>query len=354
MSYEIIDRALNLYIKNYIENLKTDPNLRFIIMFYGGEPLMEFEKIKYVVKYISTVPEIKDPIYTVTTNGYLINDEMLDIFSTNNFTINISMDGYQEIHDQNRRTIGGDETFEKVCENFRKLYKLLGKDRMGVITTFDTQVSPLKLYNFYKENPDIDSCLTRVSSVGMTNTLYYNTITPYPSYNQELNMLYKFYQKGEKSKFLKQLFDNKFMKMITRKEFYDRTYSVCSPLSAKFTVAANGTIHVCEKVNENYPIGDVYIGINKEIAYKYYEDIVNIRKNKCANCEFRNLCEPCFATLNRSGGNFEMVEEECLEIKLGAINMLELYCTFLDEEEWPKEFENNINELLIEELVKGV
>lgn len=336
MSYDILNKALELYIKEFKENIKRDPNVKFSIMFYGGEPLLEFEKIKYTVKMVEDIYKISNPIYTITTNGFLINDEMLNLFKSKNFDVNISMDGYKEIHNQNRKTIGGQNTFDKVVKNFRTLYDFLGVDKVGILTTFDTQVSPRKLFDFYDRNRDIDKCLRRVSSVSTVNTSYYDSIKQYDKYDEELNYLYSLYHEGNNLNFLKMLYNDKFLVLTKRREFLDKTFALCSPINAKLTVSVNGDLHICEKVNENYPIGNVYDGIDKEKAYNYYKNIVDIRSDVCSFCEMRNLCVPCFANLCRGGKKFQLMDSQCDELKRGAMRMLELYCTFLDKEKWPK------------------
>ena len=71
MSNEVIDKAVSLYIANYRKQIQADPNLKFIIMFYGGEPLLEFDKIKYTVELVAKNKDIF-PVYTVTTNGSIV------------------------------------------------------------------------------------------------------------------------------------------------------------------------------------------------------------------------------------------------------------------------------------------
>lgn len=336
MSYDVINKALELYALGYKSGFKRDPNLRFSIMFYGGEPLLEFDKIKYIVKRVEEKYNIYDAIYTITTNGYLIDQEMIKFFKEKNFDVNISMDGYKDIHDLNRKTVAGDNTFDKVISNFYMLKDYLPDNRVGIITTFDTQVSPKKLYNFYKENPSVDRSLRRVASANTTNTDYYNTIEIYPKYDEEVNELYKLYNQGDDTNFIKRFYKDKFSNLFNKYEFRDITYSVCSPISAKLTVSTNGDLHICEKVNENYSIGNIKTGIDKNQAYAYYKNVVDIREQYCSNCKIRNICNVCFASLNRAGDCFTLEEGQCKQMKKISLRVLELYCTFLDNQTWPE------------------
>lgn len=350
MSYEIIDRALQFYYTKYKKNVEIDPNIRFTIVFYGGEPLLQFPKIEYVVNKVKNEFQIDHPIFMITTNGYLLNDSIISLFKEFKFDVNISMDGYEEIHDLNRVTTSGLKTFDQVLRNFRILYHELGKEHVGIMTTFDSQVSPLKLYNFYKNNPDLDECLRRISSVADVNTDYYDKIPKYSNYEEELILLYNLFHKNDETTFLRKFFEDKFDIITKKKTFQDYLYALCSPISAKLTVSTNGDIHICEKINENYPIGNVYDGINKEKAYEYYKDVVQIRNEKCSKCILYNICVPCFAQLSRDGKKFALEEGQCRRYKEAYIQVLELYCTFLDNVDWPSNYDPDCNKELLDKL----
>lgn len=85
------------------------------VSFFGGEPLLNFEIIKYVAK------KLKDNFlidqFEITTNSVLMNDEMLDFFVKNNFKIIISIDGPADIHDKMRINC----PHYKVLENIKKI-----------------------------------------------------------------------------------------------------------------------------------------------------------------------------------------------------------------------------------------
>ncbi|MFI3173127.1 MAG: radical SAM protein, partial [Eubacteriales bacterium] len=73
------------------------------IGFYGGEPLLEFELIKYCINY--AIENIEDKVvkYNLTTNATLLNREIIEFFEKYDVNIMISLDGPEEIHNKNRR-----------------------------------------------------------------------------------------------------------------------------------------------------------------------------------------------------------------------------------------------------------
>lgn len=334
ISNQTIEKALDFYMKNYNEGKLRDPNLKAAIMFYGGEPLLQFDKIKYTVNLLKQKYGTEDAILTLTTNGYLINDEIASYFRDNNFDVNLSIDGYKEIHDKNRVTADGKPTFDKVINVFYMLKEMLPKDKLGIISTFDTQVSPMKLYEYYKNHPKVDRCLRRVSGVVNVNTDYYHNIKRYDKYDKEIDDLFKLYKNGDTTKFISCFYDDQFSGIKKRLEFNDITFSLCSPLSSKLLVDTDGKFHICEKVNGNYPIGNVESGIDIDKAYSYYADLLQIRSKYCSECKIHNLCNPCFAQLHGAGDHFMLDHDRCNEIKSIIIRKLEVYCTFLDGKPW--------------------
>lgn len=93
---------------------------RLSIIWYGGEPLLAFQKIKSLNQKISALG--KEYSSFIVTNGYLLNDEVvasLDELKTN--LIQITLDGSKETHDSRRHLIGGGPTYDRIVENIDRL-----------------------------------------------------------------------------------------------------------------------------------------------------------------------------------------------------------------------------------------
>lgn len=330
ISFDYIDKALKLYVDNYKSTLLVNPKNRFCISFYGGEPLLEYKTIKYVVEQVRKVYRIEEAFYSITTNGYILNDEMIEYFNDNNFWVNISLDGYKEINDRNRVTIDGKGTFDVVVGNILKGKDRLIKGRLGILLTLDYQVSPRKLYSFFQSNPELDSLIVRVNSVSGVNTDYYLNNRIFKNYMQEVEELFYLYLKNTDCVFLKSFFESKFLNISNRLHLTDNVLSICNPLNGKLTVAVDGSLHICEKINANYPIGHVNFGINRDIAYKYYKELIQLRKSKCQFCEIRGLCSICYAAINGGGDGFNLDDCFCESQMEEAKLWLSYYCTSLE------------------------
>lgn len=131
-----------------------------IITFFGGEPLLNFRVVKEVVEYAKTKGKQlnKEVYFTITTNGYLLTPEIADFLLENDFDINISLDGYAELHNKNRPLADGSPTYDVVVNNIKyalKRAKALGRFRgIGLKATLmpDQVQEAYKVYTHLKEN----------------------------------------------------------------------------------------------------------------------------------------------------------------------------------------------------------
>lgn len=89
------------------------------ICFYGGEPFLNFPLIKEVVEYVKQIDN--ETIFYITTNGTLLNSEIIDFLTENNILITFSLDGFKENHDRNRVYENGRPTFDTIINNINKL-----------------------------------------------------------------------------------------------------------------------------------------------------------------------------------------------------------------------------------------
>lgn len=87
MNFEVAKQAVDFLVKNSKSNDLS-------VVFFGGEPLLNFTLMKQVVEYCNTISS-KAFKYSITTNGLLINPEVENFLLENKFTIQISMDGVE-------------------------------------------------------------------------------------------------------------------------------------------------------------------------------------------------------------------------------------------------------------------
>lgn len=116
MSFEVGKKALDFLIANS----GTRTNLE--VDFFGGEPLMNFEVVKQLVEYGRSLEEANNKKFrfTLTTNGVLLNDEILEFANKEMGNLVLSIDGRKEIHDMMRPKRGGQGSYDDIVPKFRK------------------------------------------------------------------------------------------------------------------------------------------------------------------------------------------------------------------------------------------
>jgi len=109
-----------------VENSGTRRNLE--VDFFGGEPLMNFEVVKELVAYARSIEQEKGKHFrfTLTTNGVLIDDDIIDFANRECHNVVLSLDGRKEIHDRFRVDYAGNGSFDKIVPKFQKLVKARG------------------------------------------------------------------------------------------------------------------------------------------------------------------------------------------------------------------------------------
>ena len=117
MSFEVGKRALDFLM----ENSGTRRNLE--VDFFGGEPLMNFDVVKQLVAYARSVEKEKGKNFrfTLTTNGVLIDDDVIDFANRECSNVVLSLDGRKEIHDRFRVDFAGNGSFDRIVPKFQDL-----------------------------------------------------------------------------------------------------------------------------------------------------------------------------------------------------------------------------------------
>ncbi len=137
MSYEVGKRALDFLVENSgsRRNLEVD--------FFGGEPLMNFEVVKRLVAYARSIEKEngKNFRFTLTTNGLLIDDEVIDFANKECVNVVLSLDGRKEIHDKYRVDYAGNGSWDRIVPKFRELVKRRGGKNYYMRGTF-THANP--------------------------------------------------------------------------------------------------------------------------------------------------------------------------------------------------------------------
>ncbi len=108
------------------------------IDFFGGEPLMAMDTVKRTVEYARSLEEKHDKVFrfTITTNGILLDDEIIDYINREMSNVVLSLDGRGEVNDRMRPTVNGKGSYEIIVPKFQKLVAGRGTKDYYVRGTF--------------------------------------------------------------------------------------------------------------------------------------------------------------------------------------------------------------------------
>ncbi len=119
MSFEVGKRALDFLV----ENSGTRRNLE--VDFFGGEPLMNFTVVKQLVEYARSIEKEKGKNFrfTLTTNGVLVDDDVIEFSNREMSNVVLSLDGRKEVHDRFRVDYQGRGSWEQIVPKFQEFVK---------------------------------------------------------------------------------------------------------------------------------------------------------------------------------------------------------------------------------------
>jgi uncharacterized protein len=183
MTEEIALKAIDLMFKSPSPSLKVE--------FQGGEPLLNFKTIQFVVNKAKerNAIEKRDIAFVIATNLALVDDAILEFCKEHGVLISTSLDGPSFIHNKNRYRPGNDSHM-KAVEGIKKVRSVLGYDRVGALmtTTALSLKHPKEIINEYLANG--------------FNSIFLRPISPYgfavkgTKANQDLDEWLEFYFKG--------------------------------------------------------------------------------------------------------------------------------------------------------------
>ncbi len=288
MSFEVGKRALDFLV----ENSGTRHNLE--VDFFGGEPLMNFDVVKRLVEYARSIEKEKNKNFrfTLTTNGMLIDDDVIEFANKEMSNVVLSLDGRKEIHDRYRVDYSGNGSWERIVPKFQKLVKARGGKNYYMRGTF-THANP-DFLNDIKVMLDLGfnelSMEPVVAAEGDKSAL---TMEDMPIVKQQYEELAKLMlqrdKEGKPFTFYHYMLDLKGGPCIYKR------ISGCGSGTEYMAVTPWGDLYPCHQFvgDEKFKLGDIFNGVNN---IKTQEEFAQ------CNVYARDECRECWARLYCSGG----------------------------------------------------
>ena len=305
MSLEVGKKAIDFLIENSgsRRNLEVD--------FFGGEPLLNFDVVKNIVKYAREreLETNKNFRFTLTTNGMGITDEVIDFANRECHNVVLSLDGRKEIHDRERRAAAGTGSYDIIVPKFQRMVAArTGKDcgpvKVADIPDWVTRGTDTGNTNYYMRgtythyNPDFTEDILHMTELGFTELSMEPVVTDPDSQfaltQEDLPILLEQYEILAKEMISREkpfTFYHYMLDLSGGPCIYKRI-SGCGSGTEYFAVTPQGELYPCHQFvgDEKYLLGDLDKGV--EIRDEF----------KLCNVYARSECDDCWAKLYCSGG----------------------------------------------------
>lgn len=288
MSYETGKRALDFLI----EQSGTRRNLE--VDFFGGEPLLNWEVCKKLVAYgrEQEKKHNKNFRFTLTTNGLLINDDVIDFCNREMANVVLSLDGRKITNDAMRISANGTGSYDLIVDKFKKLASSRNQKDYYMRGTYT------------HNNLDFASDIIHMADLGFKELSIEPVVSdpsePYALKNEDLPVLKEQYQilademlrryrKGNGFTFYHYMIDLDAGPCIVKR------VSGCGVGTEYLAVTPSGELYPCHQFvgDEKFLLGDIWKGITNKKVIEQFEGC-NVYSHK--------ECNDCFAKLYCSGG----------------------------------------------------
>ncbi len=269
MNSELADKTIEFISKTNIEK-------NLLILLHGGEPLMNYDILIYLVKKLKEVAILKEwnIAFVMTTNGTLLDDEKIEFIVNEGIYLTISCDGIKEVHDKNRKFKDGKNTHSIVVENIIKVLEKMPNLRIRMTFRRD---DVLNIYNSIKFVIDLGGrYIVPVCD-------FYDSTWDESTLNllKEQLILTKLYIKDNV---------NIHIGLLDKKQY--KVKGRCLGGYREVNIDADGKIYPCTLAvgNSEFCIGDIISGID-EVARENINKYSDSEIEECGNCGLNKVCD---------------------------------------------------------------
>ncbi len=288
MSFEVGKQAFDFLI----EHSGTRRNLE--VDFFGGEPMMNFEVVKQLVAYARSIEKEKGKNFrfTFTTNGVLLDEDVMDFLNAEMSNVVLSLDGRREVHDHFRKDYAGRGSYDVIIPKFKRLVEKRGGKNYYVRGTFTHQ------------NVDFTNDIFHMADLGFTELSMEPVVCPptdpYALTEEDLPKLFEQYEilacemikrkkEGRPFTFYHYMLDLKNGPCIYKR------ITGCGSGTEYMAVTPWGELYPCHQFvgDEKYSLGNVWDGVKNTAKQDEF---------RSCNAYARPECKDCWARLYCSGG----------------------------------------------------
>ena len=285
MSLEVGKLAIDFLIKHSVGRKNLD------IDFFGGEPLLGWQVVKDIVAYARSIEKDagKKFRFTLTTNGLLLDDEVIEFTSREMHNVVLSLDGRAEINDKHRLMPDGSGSYNKVLPNFEKIVSARQGKGYYIRGTYTSQ------------NKDFVSDILHIADLGFKEISLEPAVTkpgdPLGFTNDDLPELYSQYETLA-TDMLKREKEGRgfsfyhFNLDLSAGPCVHKRIAGCGVGTEYMAVTPSGRLYPCHQFigDEKFLLGDVRKGITNKTLREQFDEMDIYSRQKCRDCWARFYC----------------------------------------------------------------
>ena len=265
------------------------------IDFFGGEPTMAMRTVKETVAYARSIEKDsgKNFRFTITTNGLLLNDDIIDFINAEMSNVVLSLDGRRIVNDNMRKCVDGSGSYDIIVPKFKKLLEKRGSDKSYYLRG-----------TFTRENLDFASDFEHIYGLGF-DEISIEPVTATPDkpyalrdedlprvaeeYEKLTNIILKLRSEGKKVNFFH------FMVDLDGGPCAVKRLKGCGAGNEYVAVAPDGSVYPCHQFvgMDEYRIGSLDEGVVRDDIRRVFAQ---------SSIMSKPACKDCFAKYNCSGG----------------------------------------------------
>lgn len=289
MTQEVAERAINTFA-NQLENSVTDyTQVESNIIFFGGEPLLNYEVLRYVVNRVNdlkqTRPVLSNTKFAVITNGTLLNKELILALSSLGVAVSISIDGFTNEANEMRVDKAGNSTFDRVVAVLDE-FKSLGVSAPSLSVTLSE-----------KTINDLPNMLGLIRSYGIRG-FGYNVLLKHNESDSEdyYRAASQFIIDSFLSLRAEGVYEDRIMRKLNAFAHSRIHFSDCGATSGgQILFAPDGKIGICQGMmaeSENYVANVWEDGFNAadHPFWNKWSQLIPINNDECLSCEALGIC----------------------------------------------------------------
>lgn len=347
MPWEVVKKSIDFLVDGASYYLKeTDSDI--VLGFYGGEPLIEADKIFDAIEYIKSEYKSLFPRFrfSLTTNCSCLTEPVIRKLIDYDTSLLLSLDGPKELNDRYRLTQSGSGSFDVIQEAINRIKKIDSeyfKKHVGFSSVCSPEYRLREVLDYFRSQFPEGNRVFRISTVNIYDTDFFDNFDLDAERKKlqedEVDLLEEYIQKkirGEKDGILASIFDQglnrihkRYVLQIPEKIFPN---GICLPGLQRILIDTDGNFHICEKIEWNRPIGNLEDGFDIDSIFSLIEQYIDSTGGDCTDCWAVRFCSDCYlSAIDGADFSREVKKKKCRSTRNSILKDMQAYVRIMEQ-----------------------